>query len=254
MDGRTRVDYEHFSVVLHRERRMAIYTASNVDWIKEHRFGELTRKDLTGLKDGEIEKWVSDPRLPAAWQLPDTFYTKDRKSFDKGHLVRRDDVCWGATTEEVIRANGDSFHVTNCSPQRSDFNRSAEDDRAWGDLEPDPARGHRCCVFSGPVFDDVDPEFEDVTSGPDSSADPSALLEGGRRAGRRRLAAVVRLHLAPGPHRRADGGARRAAVWKDTTDQDRGSRGRAGAAEVHRRGTCRGCAGLTLGPVDRISR
>ncbi|MBP6486420.1 MAG: DNA/RNA non-specific endonuclease [Ilumatobacteraceae bacterium] len=161
MDGRTRVDYEHFSVVLHRERRMAIYTASNVDWIKEHRFGELTRKDLTGLKDGEIEKWVSDPRLPAAWQLPDTFYTKDRKSFDKGHLVRRDDVCWGATTEEVIRANGDSFHVTNCSPQRSDFNRSAEDDRAWGDLENLIQHGvTRCCVFSGPVFDDVDPEFE----------------------------------------------------------------------------------------------
>ena len=160
LNGSAHIPYEHFSVVLHRQRRMAIFTASNVDWAAKRHDG-LTRKKLSGLGDRDTEKWATDPRLPGQWQLPDVFYTKDRQSFDKGHLVRRDDVCWGATDDEIIRANGDTFHVTNCSPQRANFNRSVLDDHGWGDLENLVARSKdRYCVFAGPIFSDQDVTFE----------------------------------------------------------------------------------------------
>ena len=52
------------------------------------------------------------------------FYSKDRKAFDKGHIVRRDDVAWGRTYDELRRANGNTYHVTNCSPEVNEYNRS----------------------------------------------------------------------------------------------------------------------------------
>jgi endonuclease G len=176
LDGNVHIPYEHFSVVLHRQRRMAIFTASNVDWQAKRPEG-LTREKLSGLRANDTEKWATDQRIPAEWQLPDAFYTKDRQSFDKGHLVRRDDVCWGTTNEEIIRANGDTFHVTNCSPQRANFNRSVLDDHGWGDLENLIARNKdRYCVFAGPIFADDDAMFEGVDDrGATSVRIPSAF-------------------------------------------------------------------------------
>ena len=40
----------------------------------------------------------------------------------------------GADLELLRRANGDTYHITNCSPQMAGFNRSTGDDN-WGDLE-----------------------------------------------------------------------------------------------------------------------
>jgi len=44
--------------------------------------------------------------------------------------VRREDDTWGTTYEEVVRANDDTFYVTNCSPQLAQFDQWArgEDD------------------------------------------------------------------------------------------------------------------------------
>lgn len=50
---------------------------------------------MTGLDKGEIEMWVADSRVDDTVTLPDTFYSKDNAAFDKGHIVRREDVCWG---------------------------------------------------------------------------------------------------------------------------------------------------------------
>ena len=50
-------------------------------------------------------------------------------------LGQRDDVAWGATYEEMRNANGDSFHLTNCTPQVAGFNRSRNGVDNWGDLE-----------------------------------------------------------------------------------------------------------------------
>jgi len=158
LDGRTAIPYEHFTVVLHKERKLAIFTASNVDGsaaAKRPETGkDYTRDALTGLVSGQLEKWVIDPRIDAGFQIPDAFYNKDNGAFDKGHIVRREDVCFGKTYAQVRRANGDTFHVTNCSPQRGNFNRS-QLHGIWGNLENfigAQADTERFCLFAGPVL------------------------------------------------------------------------------------------------------
>jgi endonuclease G, mitochondrial len=164
-DGAYILRYEHFSVVMHKTRRLALYTASNVDAAPGRKQPEpgrdYTRKGLTGLGDDDQEKWFTDPRIPAIHQLPDRFFTKDRASFDKGHIVRREDVAWGNSFDEVRRANGDTFHVTNCSPQVAKFNRSNLKG-LWGQLENlvlEQAETERYSVFAGPVFGSDDRFF-----------------------------------------------------------------------------------------------
>lgn len=166
-DGDHVIPYEHFSIVMHRHRRLALFTAANVDGRPKYREpepGDYSRKALSGLGKSDIEKWATDERIPAKHQLPDTFYTKDGGAFDRGHVVRRDDVCWGRTRAQIVRANGDSFHVTNCSPQVSGYNQSSKGG-LWGKLENHVLsqaedEEQKLCVLAGPVFDDDDPWFQ----------------------------------------------------------------------------------------------
>jgi endonuclease G, mitochondrial len=157
--GAYRLPYEHFTVVMHRTRRLALFTASNVDANpvkkKPEAGRDYSRAALTGLTHSDDrEKWFTDPRIPAIHQLPNVFFDKDRASFDKGHIVRREDVAWGNSYDELRRANGDTYHVTNCSPQIESFNRSGSDG-LWGELENfvlKQAKTERYSLFAGPVF------------------------------------------------------------------------------------------------------
>lgn len=164
--GSSVLHYHHFSVVMHKGRRLALFTASNVNTSKAARRPEpgrdYTRKGLTGLDDGDVEQWFTDPRISEQYQLPDRFFTNDDGAFDKGHIVRRDDVAWGKTYQEIIFANGDTYHTTNCSPQVAGFNRSASGKDNWGDLENyvmAQAATERLSLFAGPVLSDDDPVF-----------------------------------------------------------------------------------------------
>lgn len=165
-DGTTVLKYHKFSVVMHKARRMAIFTAANVDWRPESRKvngKKPTRKQLTGLGDNDIEKWVTDWRIAEEHQLPDVFYTKDRAAFDKGHLVRRDDVAWGTSFEDMQMSNGDTYHTTNCSPQIKAFNQAPQGEDNWGDLEDmvqKETNAEKAIVFSGPVLARDDRFFE----------------------------------------------------------------------------------------------
>ena len=96
-------------------------------------------------------------------QLPDRFFTKDNKAFDKGHIFRREATTWGTSYAEVQRANGDTFHVTNCSPQVKGFNRSNLKG-VWGKLENriGKADDDKLIVFAGPVLADDDQFFTGV--------------------------------------------------------------------------------------------
>jgi endonuclease G len=165
-NGESILHYENFSIAMHAKRRLALFSAANVT--EEERLRKpdarkkYTRKALTGLGANDQERWFIDPRLEERFQLPDNFFTKDRQAFDKGHIVRRDDVAWGATYDNLRRANGDSFHVTNCSPQIAEFNRSNKGEANWGDLENlvlSEAANERLCVFAGPVLNDADEVF-----------------------------------------------------------------------------------------------
>jgi endonuclease G len=94
--------------------------------------------------------------------LPDLFFTRDNGAFDKGHIVRRDDVCWGKSFEDIQKGNGDTYHTTNCSPQVAAFNRSVQGEDNWGDLEvlvQKQTKAERAIVFAGPVLADDDRWF-----------------------------------------------------------------------------------------------
>jgi endonuclease G len=164
--GEKVLPYQNFSIMMNAERRLAHITASNVtadpklkrpDPTKQY-----TRKALSGLGKNDQERWFLDPRLDDKFQLPDVFFTRDRGAFDKGHIVRREDVAWGATYDQLVRGNGDSYHVTNCSPQIAEYNQSSRGVENWGDLENHvlaSAASEKLAQFAGPVLDPDDRVF-----------------------------------------------------------------------------------------------
>ncbi len=129
------LNYEHFSLVLSKKRKFAIYTAVNVDG-----------NDLRFIPRSK-DNWTFDPRVPQAAQVGNELYSDN--DLDRGHLVRRLDPVWGS---QAKRANDDTFHYTNSSPQHKDFNQ-----KVWNDLEEyilDNAGAHelKITVFTGPIF------------------------------------------------------------------------------------------------------
>jgi endonuclease G len=142
--------YHHFSVVLSKTRRLALFTAVNIDGVTSVR---LKR---------EADRWAMDPRLPAEQQTGEEVYRDN--PLDRGHLVRRLDPAWGATRALAKLANDDTFHFTNCTPQHKDFN---EHKTLWAGLE-DYILEHadnldmKVCVFSGPVLADDDEAYRGV--------------------------------------------------------------------------------------------
>lgn len=143
----TVLDYHHFSLVMQRTRRLALYTVVNIDG----RLSQSPRRDR--------DRWYFDPRLERSEQIGEDLYADN--DFDRGHLVRRLDPAWGP--DRVARAaNDDTFHFTNCSPQHKKFNQGAS---LWAGLEDyllNTARAEklRLTVFTGPVFAAGDPEFQ----------------------------------------------------------------------------------------------
>ena len=142
--------YHHFSVAMNKERRLAFFTAVNID-------GSLSRR----LKR-ERDRWILDPRLPAAEQTGEVVYLDN--DLDRGHLVRRLDPAWATSDASAKLANDDTFHFTNCTPQHKDFNQNQT---TWAGLEDyvlenADNRDLRVSVFTGPVFADDDDEYRGV--------------------------------------------------------------------------------------------
>jgi endonuclease G len=159
-DGSPELKYHKFSVVMHKRRRLALFAASNVDYrdkVRKINGRKPSREELNGFVTNTSELWITDERIPENQQLPDRFFTRDGGAFDRGHIVRRDDVCWGKSFKDMQKANGDTFHTTNCSPQAAGFNQSKEGEDNWGDLEnmiQKQTRSERVIIFAGPVLDD----------------------------------------------------------------------------------------------------
>jgi endonuclease G, mitochondrial len=134
-DGSKLLDYTHFSIVMSKSRRLAFFTAANIDG-----------KNLIDLDRGG-DKWYYDPRISKDFQCGPSLYSNNE--LDRGHLVRRLDPDWGPDAE---KANEDTFHFTNCSPQHMNLNQ-----KTWLNLEDYILKnaatyGMKVTVFTGPVF------------------------------------------------------------------------------------------------------
>lgn len=139
--------YEHFGVLYSAAMKNPVVAAHNLD---AARYRPLKR---------ENDVWFHDLRIPREIQLAREDYAD--AAIDRGHMVRRAETNWGDSEAEARRADLDSFHYTNASPQHAGLNRS---DEMWLGLEDyiltnAVTHGFRANVFSGPVFSDDDPEF-----------------------------------------------------------------------------------------------
>jgi endonuclease G len=146
----TLLHYHHFSIVMNRRRQLAYYTAVNID-------GAQSRKIRR-----ERDTWFFDTRIAESEQIGEDLYRRNR--LDRGHLVRREDPVWGETDEDAQKANNDSFHFTNCSPQHEQFNQN---ETRWLGIENhilSRARvdRKRVTVFTGPVMLNDDPLYKGV--------------------------------------------------------------------------------------------
>jgi endonuclease G len=143
--------YHNYSVVMHAERRLAIYSAANVSF--------ASRFDMSRPPD----VWRRDPRILAKHQIENFYYQSNQ--FDRGHLTRREDLEFGSSPQNALESAGDTCHWTNCTPQHAKFNQNKE---IWHGierhvLETSIFEGHfNAHVITGPVFDEGDPEYRKI--------------------------------------------------------------------------------------------
>lgn len=136
-------EYNHFSLVMNKDRRLAAYTAHNID-------GGQMRHDI------RRSDWKVDDQIGYKNQYDNYLY--HHNPIDRGHLVRRLAVAWGNKGEAKM-ANDDTFYYTNASPQHKDLNQ-----KTWHDLEnwlldKTDDQDRKAAVFTGPVFRDDDVEY-----------------------------------------------------------------------------------------------
>ena len=145
----TILHYLNYSVVMHAERRFAIYSAANVSF--GGRF-EMSRPE---------EDWRVDPRIKAEHQITNFYYRKNQ--FDRGHLTRREDLEFGSTAVKALQSAADTMHWTNATPQHKGFNQSRE---LWQGVERHLLEQailqdeFNAQVITGPVLEEDDPVYE----------------------------------------------------------------------------------------------
>lgn len=140
--------YRHYTVVMNKETRLAIYSACNYD-----------AKNYFHISGSAGREYHKDERISLEYQADNRFY--DDNDYDRGHLTRRTDVCWGLGNpqeqeDEAKNAEKDSNCWTNISPQHKIFHAEI-----WGKLEEavrtqvDSIDGKQS-IFTGPVHTEND--------------------------------------------------------------------------------------------------
>lgn len=189
--------YHHFSIIMNAERRLAYFTACNIDGSRSK---AINREDKTviddpTLKDLGVESigaegaeasddFSPDRRIDLNEQMYRPFYEKQKvpgfpdpqsreriaRMFQKGHVIMRGDPAWG-TDDEALAAERDTFFYTNAAPQVGFFNQGSALNRPgskgklrWRAVETYVLRNAvttrgRITVLAGPVFRDDDPLY-----------------------------------------------------------------------------------------------
>jgi endonuclease G, mitochondrial len=200
-DDSFELKYHHFSVVVNRTRKLAFFTASNIDGATAKSVNRTTKKvtplrpDDAGLESLSLseaaeasETWYHDKRLDPGDYAGPEIYSGQRvpgfpdpnsagriaRMFQRGHLVRRLDPAWG-NDEQALVAETDTFHWTNCTPQVGFFNQGSADPAVAGSgrgklwravenyvLRNAVAEKQRVTCFTGPIFADTDREFRGI--------------------------------------------------------------------------------------------
>lgn len=140
-DGEMVLKYRHFSAVLNKERRLAFYSAANLDG-----------NDLRNPR--RLPRFELDPRLDEEVQTGEIMYRAN--DLDRGHLVRRLDPCWGGE-EAAKQANRDTMFFPNIAPQHKNLNQ-----KLWNELEDHilqltDEKDARVSVLVGCLFSEDDP-------------------------------------------------------------------------------------------------
>ncbi len=196
---RGELQFTHFSVIMHKTRKLPFFGACNVDGATL--FGINSDGDDYQYDDSDEPifrasaaeggfGWKNDQRINKNDQTTDDWYTGKNKlierpdrddaekfidvaDFDRGHIVRRTEPIWGST-EAGKAANYQTFTVVNAAPQTPSFNQSdqrsaheiapGEETRSWYGMEVAVLRAatdenKKMNVFTGPIFDDADPIY-----------------------------------------------------------------------------------------------
>jgi endonuclease G len=149
-----KLDYIYYSVIQSISRRVPIVSASNIYRVK---FEKVARS-------GNFKK---DARIEDREQLTSNDYslfnTIKAAAIEKGHMTKREDVQWDIDGNDEAAQNAaiSTFFYPNAAPQHDALNNGP-----WKYLEnaviikgrvPEPAK---VSVFTGPVLDNLDPEFK----------------------------------------------------------------------------------------------
>lgn len=137
------IKYTHFSIYLHKDRRLPLMSSVN---IKGEAYSAPTR--------GGSEPWDHSDQVEEMFQIDNRFYGNDDNTFDRGHLVRRVDPCWGSKSVSN-QAEAETFRWVNCTPQHKKLNQRGG---VWYQLEQHVLEhGVKnkigdIAVFAGPVL------------------------------------------------------------------------------------------------------
>jgi len=148
--------YQHFSVVMNGKRKLAFFTAANIDGASVITIVRKTGEVKKG-PEGR-ENWYDDPRIDDDLVCHDDLYLEpEMKIFQRGHLVKRTDPSWGSKSK-AFKGQADTFHFSNCSPQHFQFNPIKS---RWAGVEDwitntSDDDNIRVTVFCGPVFRNTD--------------------------------------------------------------------------------------------------
>jgi endonuclease G len=161
--------YQHFSLKMNKLKRVAIFTATNIDG---ETYLNVDRDSGQVVGGAEGESWIRDPRISPNYTLNQDFYSAWSIYFDRGHLTRRTDPTWGDDAS-AERANADTFHFSNCAPQHFRFNQTTD---YWQGAEryvlekgaTATQEGRKISVFQGPIYDDAIDRYADDTQIPSS--------------------------------------------------------------------------------------